>query len=338
MSKTIFWSIASYDDWDMYQTVSSARANADDWGRVTGMAVFQTNNEAEATPPLPSGGVRLRVMPKAWARGVGRPRNLALKAYRGEDYFLMTDSHMRFNRGWDSDLVKMMEWLSEVGVEKPILTSYAPGIEDYSAVKVGVIELRFVNDFWNPRGIITGTEMFRGAPLPAYYASGHMFFAPGEWAPEVGIDPHFAFSGEEQSMALRSYTRGWDLLHPNYCPIRHEYGTARKRIWDERSDWDSINDASIARLHKLCGWSREGPDLGRWGLGSERSLDDWQEFSGIDLTKRTCPKYHEWAEGARVRFYGDLGLPLEAPMPKATLDYITADIPKGCRDCGKEAP
>lgn len=104
----IFRSIVSYDDWDIYQTIASAKANTKDWSRVSGVCVFQTNTNPATCPPIDP-RIRLHILPKAWTTGVGRPRNLALKGYTGEEYFFMTDSHMRFRPDWDASFIAMME-------------------------------------------------------------------------------------------------------------------------------------------------------------------------------------------------------------------------------------
>ena len=80
-------------------------------------------------------------------------------------------------------------------------------------------------------------------------------------------------------MAIRAFTHGYDLFHPHYAPVRHEYGTNRKRIWDDRGDWQDLVKMSLQRVDSLCGLNET--NLGRWGPGKERTIQDYLDFADI---------------------------------------------------------
>ena len=96
-------------------------------------------------------------------------------------------------------------------------------------------------------------------------------------------------------MALRLYTRGWDLFHMPGLPVHHLYNDAgsgappRPLHWDAAQEaerdtsWWAFEQRARGRLADLVA----GADLGVYGLGRARSLADFAAFSGIDYAART---------------------------------------------------
>ena len=373
---SIFVSIAAYEDWDVFNTVKSLRQATVDDLRI--VVVMQTRQEPDFFKMMgKQDGTEWMVWPKGRAKGVGPPRHAALQLYQGEDWVLQIDSHHRFVRGWDKASVEMVRGLQREGHDKPILTSYLRTMGDNRTDRGGVIYFRFApyqttnrgqhksRAFFNPRGGIVDLTRFRGLPTPACHASGHFWFAPGQWVEEVSIDPGYYFSGEEPSMAIRAFTHGYDMFHPCHTIGSHEYGdyNNRKRVWDGNPQhwWaNNLNDESIKRLETLVGW-RDG-NLGKWGIGPHRSLADWQDYSGINYETLTTtgPDNRDWIErqfkDVERRCAVDMEALADDPevavfrtdeearswmkeqrrdgMPKAQLGDILADVP--CRDCGKD--
>jgi hypothetical protein len=130
----------------------------------------------------------------------------------------------------------------------------------------------------------------RTEPIPARFYSAHFAFADGKFAEEIQHDPQYYFHGEEISIAVRSFTHGYDLLHPHKIFLWHYY-TRRglKKHWDDHGKWGDINKASHARNRKLLSMDGEvyDPDFfGKYGLGTERTLDEYERFAGISFSKR----------------------------------------------------
>jgi hypothetical protein len=131
--------------------------------------------------------------------------------------------------------------------------------------------------------------------LPAFHVGAGCLFAPGRVVQEVPYDPWLYFHGEEQAMALRLYTRGWDLFHMPALPVHHLYNEAnsgaprRPLHWDAQQEagreipWWAFEQRARIRLGALVA----GADLGVYGLGTVRSVADFAAFSGIDYTART---------------------------------------------------
>jgi len=130
----------------------------------------------------------------------------------------------------------------------------------------------------------------RTEPIPARFYSAHFAFAKGEFVEEVPHDPQYYFHGEEVSIAVRAFTHGYDLLHPHRIFLWHYY-TRRglKKHWDDHTDWGGRNDGSHKRNRKLFSMDGEeyDPDFfGPFGLGTKRSLDDYERYAGVSFSRR----------------------------------------------------
>jgi GT2 family glycosyltransferase len=130
-------------------------------------------------------------------------------------------------------------------------------------------------------------------PVPAIHVGAGCMFAPGRIAEELPYDPRLYFHGEEQAFALRAWTRGWDLWQIPGMPLYHLYtqpGSApRPMHWSPEHDSQRAvrwNELEGAARHRLAALLYERRDLGVFGLGSARSLDDYAAFSGIDYSRR----------------------------------------------------
>ncbi len=139
-----------------------------------------------------------------------------------------------------------------------------------------------------------------GKFFPARHAHVCSLFGPA-WCEDVPYDPYIAFEGEEPTYTARLWTSGYDLYHMA-MPIMH--GAVRRpgRPW-ERPDWHELDVASQRRCRALLGAEEcelDDPaliDLDRYGLGSVRSMSEWQEWSGFDYASRTVDAdWGEWRE------------------------------------------
>jgi len=130
-------------------------------------------------------------------------------------------------------------------------------------------------------------------PVAGIHVAGGCLFAPGRLVEAVPYDPHLYFHGEEQSFALRAWTRGWDIFHVPGMPMYHLYTQPgeqpRPMHWSPELDRQravrsaALEETARKRLTALL-W--EGVDMGAYGLGRERSLADYAAFSGIDYGAR----------------------------------------------------
>jgi hypothetical protein len=128
------------------------------------------------------------------------------------------------------------------------------------------------------------------------FFSAHFCFVRGEFCKEVPYDPELWFHGEEPSMALRAYTWGYDsyAIHRPLC--WHEYTRrGRPHVWDQGEPVSQVygkwNDLSHARVKMLLGTDGATGDLGKYGLGTVRTREDYERWSGIRFKDRTIQQW-----------------------------------------------
>ena len=299
----IFISLAAYCDPLLGFTIASALTQASRPERIVFGLVEQQ---------LPEACVRL---PAAWqaqvrrvhihpleARGPCWARAIAMSLYQGERWFLQIDSHMWFEPGWDERLIRWGEHCAALN-PRSLISTYPNAFQMRDGQPVAEIAgpelLAFVvrtDQQFHPDHPVLMFEAVPVAgrePLPAMHVGGGCLFGPGGLVNELPYDPFLYFHGEEQSMALRAWTRGWDIFHIPGMPVYHQYivsgSSLRPTHWSPELDTQrqvrsaQLSEAANRRLAALL-WG--GADLGIYGLGTVRSLADYAAFSGIDYTAR----------------------------------------------------
>ena len=244
---------------------------------------------------------RILDIPYTESTGVCWARNLTQQLYNGEEYTLQIDSHMRFEQDWDDTLIKMIKQLQKKGHKKPLLTGYVSSFDPDNDPQGRVKEpWRMAFDRFTPEGCvfflpetIPGWEKMK-EPIPARFYSAHFCFTLGQFSTEVQHDPEFYFHGEEISIAVRAFTHGYDLFHPHKTVIWHEYTRkGRTKQWDDDKDWGKRNERCHQKNRQLLGVDGETPDsdFGIYGLGTERTIQDYEKYSGVLFSKRAVQQY-----------------------------------------------
>lgn len=308
---TIFVSLAAYMDKLMTRTVRKALEYADRPDQIHFGIVDQrvihpgTESIHDVCPPNQLN--YLLVDPKQ-SRGCCWARNVAMSLYNGEDYFLQIDSHSDFDKGWDTYLIKYASMLDILN--KPaVFSSYPPsfhftpnGIEKrghpgkvlYTGLTPGTTFRNGLPDL-GFSGIIKDTDV----PIEGFQVAGGFIFGPGQYVNKFPYDPRLYFLGEEQTMSIRLYTHGWKIYHIPGVPIYHLYNTGdgtRTLHWDKGQDddrgtkWWTRDTRSKERFMDLV-YQRK--DLGAYGLGQVKTLEDFANWSGIDYIKQELRDVHQ---------------------------------------------
>jgi len=309
MSK-IFVQIASYRDPELLPTIKDLLANAKNPENLT-FGVCNQYGEGDPDSLLEyRRDPRFRIIDIPWkeSKGLCWARHLIQKLYEDETYTLQLDSHHRFVKDWDVELIEM---LKSTGAKKPIITSYA-GI--YKPKDDGTYEILNDTPFKMVASKFTesGTILFFPNDIPHYkmlkkpikarFVSGHFFFTLGIHCKEYKYDPNLYFAGDEISLSIRSFTLGYDLFHPHKTVIFHEYTReGRTKHWSDFSTenkvsgvvdnaWYEMDTASKIRLRHMLQEEDNGIDLGIYGLGNVRSHHSYEIYAGIDFkTRRLHP-------------------------------------------------
>ncbi len=302
----IFVSIAAYRDPELLPTVQDCLARAEHPRRLVFGIAWQHGPREKLDLPRRSKKYRILDIDSMASQGVCWARAEIEKLWDGEEFTLQLDSHHRFAPGWDSLLVEMYRQCRKAGSEKPVLTAYLPSFDPQNPIRRDQEPWqmnfdRFIPEgavFFRP-GAIPDWEK-RKSPLPARFYSAHFRFADGSFHQDVPYDPNFYFHGEEISLAARAFTHGYDLFHPHRLVAWHEY-TRKGRVkhWDDHVEangllpWTERNTASHRRNRILFGMEPAPPgfDLGSYGFGTARSLEDYERWAGLHFATRGVQQY-----------------------------------------------
>jgi len=234
------------------------------------------------------------------SQGVCWARNSVQTLYKKEKYTLQLDSHHRFVKDWDVELIGMLKGLQQEGYKKPLLTGYIPSFDPDNDPGARVQEpwkMKF--DRFIPEGAVFFLPASfdswdpKDKPLPVRFYSAHFSFSVGEFAVEVQHDPDYYFHGEEISIAVRAYTHGYDIFHPHKVVCWHEYTRkGRSKQWDDVSSWVQKNNECHLKNRKLFEMDGEKRDVdfGKYGFGEVRTLRDYEKYSGLCFKKRAITK------------------------------------------------
>jgi len=302
--KKIFIQIASYRDPQLITTLRDCISNAKYPDNLVFSIAWQHSVEDEWDSLYEyKNDKRFRVLDINYkdAKGACWARNQLQQNYNEEEYTLQLDSHHRFIKDWDDELINMYEELKSKGVNKPLLTSYISSF-DPDNDPAGRITVpwkmnfdRFIPEgavFFLPASIDNYKELTE--PIPARFYSAHFAFASGQFVMEVPHDPDYYFHGEEISIAVRAYTHGYDLFHPHKIIAWHEYTRKnRTKQWDDDKSWHLKNDDCHLRNRKLFEMDGLVKDInfGIYDFGTERTLEDYERYAGLSFKKRAAQKY-----------------------------------------------
>ncbi|KAI8822782.1 GlcNAc-domain-containing protein [Chytriomyces cf. hyalinus JEL632] len=301
---TIFVSVASYRDPACTATINSIFAKAAFPSRVF-VGLVQQNDESDTdcldteafdgSPYLQN--IRTIRINSSDAKGPTYARYLCASLYHGETFFCQIDSHMTFVDKWDTICIEMMRELQQLhGVAKPILSHYPRELKDEADyMKMEETERYKVpticKSFFNERGMIsfkgaqfvdTKREMYTETP---FMAAGFLFTI-GRVLKEVPFDPtlDYVFVGEEILHSVRMWTHGYNIFTPRENVIFHEYTREKKpKIWTDKKYSDEVAFGRIKEMLKLGDSNPKSESSSRFGLGHERSLEQFYQFAGINV-------------------------------------------------------
>ncbi len=305
----IFVQIASYRDPECQWTIRDLFLKAAKPERINVGICWQYEPEEDAhcfVEPYPyPRQIRERKVKASNSKGVCWARYEAQKLYRGEDYVLMIDSHMRFVANWDEILIGELQNCES---DKPILTSYPPSYTPPDKLepnpKPTVIRLQPITESGDIRGDGIVLERFPAQPLKGAFLAAGFLFTYGNIIKQVPYDPYMYFDQEEISFAVRAYTHGWDIFHPSRIILYHYYTAAvqaddaatqanKSLHWDDNKQWQYWQDRARKRLKHLLGYELstdrdviKGLD-GKYGIGQKRTIEEFAEYAGIDFQNMT---------------------------------------------------
>lgn len=307
MDKKIFVSIASYCDELLFFTINSCLSRAKYKESITIAVVDQnTGSQKDKLKEIRhSDKVKYVYINCLETQGVSWARNIAFSLWDGEDYLLQIDSHTHFEEGWDESLLQQYSQIIKLS-DKPVITTYPYGfIVDGDGVPAyhvpsgdSVLAIKTVSEksLSEHSAVLSfqAVGVKSKKPVLGFHIAAGFIFTSGKFIEEVPYDPFLYFHGEEQSLSIRSYTRGWDVYHPTWIPLYHCY--KQSNVNYKNTHWDKdvrdqrlmspayLESRSKNRLNRLL--YGDGLEGSAYSLGIERTLDDFAKLSGIDYKAR----------------------------------------------------
>lgn len=292
----IFVQIASYRDPELVKTIEHCLKMAKYPDDLRFGICFQ-HAEDEFLPDRILMDKRFRVIdvPYQESKGACWARNLTQSLYNNEEYTMQIDSHSRFVQDWDEIVVKMWESLYD---PMALLTCYPPNYDPnqvpgawYKTPQICNV-YKFIHKYIVSRPMDMPDLDVRTIPRRGVFVAAGFMFGPGKIIQDVPYDPNFYFTGEESALAVRFFTKGYNIYHPHKLILHHYYSRPdHAKHWSDHSDWGKYDGTSHERLDALLGYSEM--DLGIYGLGTIRTLEDYKNYAGIDFKNKLVHEYTE---------------------------------------------
>jgi hypothetical protein len=226
--------------------------------------------------------------------GVGKARYLANTLYAGETYYLQVDSHTRFIKNWDEEIVSCYNLYKQNNLN-PVITTY-PARYWYENGQVqldpnmGVTYIDFKHD--NPTLFKTTKflhQIAKANPENNIFTrsiSGGSMFSSGSIH---SIEPNTkVFNwGEEMLHAVRLFTHGYDLVLPQKQYLYHLYydhsvpeNNRRNLAGNDFPEIaQAIFDQSFAEVYRVVSGNVIGPQE----LGTKRTLQEYEIMAGVNF-------------------------------------------------------
>lgn len=289
----IFVQIASYRDPDLLNTITDLYLKAKNPNDISIGLCHQHGDDYWDNPMHFANRNNLRTISINYAnsRGACWARSITQTLWQNEEFTLQIDSHSRFEHGWDESLIKLFESTND---SKTVFSAYpsmfTPG-QTYDQFDKNIYTCHVYN---MKNGFISARPKSikdRSKIIPASSVAAGFIFGPSSIIHDVKYDPDFYFTGEEAALAIRLFTNGYNIYHPNINLIYHYYTRKeQKKHWSDHKDHYQYTKKSHDRLHCLLKRNNNYSDIDTYGLGKARSIDEWTNYSGIDYVNKKLHK------------------------------------------------
>lgn len=186
--------------------------------------------------------------------GLSRVRYLLTALYGKEDYFLMSDSHMYFEKDWDTKLMSLMQSAEKMsGHDNNILMVQSPmtdpdgrpAINDqtFSFIPYSLVGLNSPHTrpyYLLPMPINNVSLKFDALAKTTTWRNGGVF-THGRFINEVGLDQYSQITHEEAYLSYRSFMLGWNTYQYNDVMLTHDPKDYYDAIWPDPATRGAYN-------------------------------------------------------------------------------------------------
>ena len=305
---TIFVSMVSYRDSETGPTIRNLFETAAHPNRIYVGLVLQIDtfgdaksyDETHILDRLPiheswyQRQVRCLTMDARHATGPCPARALCQSLRRSEEYVLQIDSHMRFRKHWDSYLIEQLSRCQTTN--KPMISTYPSGYQLPNHIPNEIRGTLLRPWKFDTNGMLRQKAQFLPEPLPTRPLCHHLYaagfnFCRASVIRDCPYDPnlHHLFFGEEQSMALRLYQKGYDIFTPPQAVCFHlwnrEYRpTPLQEPWMdlERVHHDKERSQQVVRNSMV-----DNDDTRELNNDNQRTAKEFGFAIGVDFSTQT---------------------------------------------------
>jgi hypothetical protein len=281
-NESILISIASYRDPELKDTMVSAIENAENPKRLHFSVVSQADdNEHPDFSDIENlvGGIYYYKINYKESKGACWARSMAQEQLNlSYNYFLQIDSHMKFPKSWDSNVISSYKeskkkWYRLIYTTYVYPYSYKDGkIEYFSSntptavrLKKSLGEVPFEGTYKDYAGDVFGEK--------TNYFSGHFAFGESALFIETPYDKSLYFSGEEPTLSARFNDKDVNLIIPPKNFAYHRYDrVGRSMHWEDHQEWWKMDQSSKNRLKLFF----DGEYLDGYGVSSIEKLNAWK--------------------------------------------------------------
>lgn len=306
----IFVQLASYRDPQLVPTMRDALIRATRPENLIFGICWQKDDSESLEEFANHPQVRYQTYHYSESEGLGWARNKVAELWNGEPYTLQLDSHHRFADGWDEMMIQDYEQALTMS-EKPIISTYLTpfNVAEADSCRCHLEKLPSLMsqyEFSSDRLLMSMPWYIqdwkeRDTVIRARTISGHFYFVKSDFIKEVPYDPDIYFGGytEETTMSVRAWTSGYDFFSPYRPYIWHEYTRqGRPKHWEDHGTESATKKTSGERdifarkkTRQIFDQEDNGIDLGIYGLGTVRTLHEYEVFGGFDFKNNRIADY-----------------------------------------------
>lgn len=311
-NSTICIEIASYCDPELLNTMYSAVIQARYPDRIHFAICYQEDDMSDYNKLKSFKHCKVTHLTKKQSKGSCYARYLCQQLLEDEDYVLHVDSHMRFIKDWDVLIIKQFEHLND---PKAVISVYPPDCNNDAMMKCKLDDPRFdkpaCGRFMHVVNFRDGDSRFirfncvalnknskndsdikkieAYANKPNMFIAAGYFFAKSDVDRVVKFDPEMYYAGDELPIAVRLFTHGYTCYNPDETFIYHQYCRENRVMPSEKIS--GTEDKRLLKLLKV----KDNPeiDLGEYGLGTERTIEEYFRLSGIDFVNKKVTRNAE---------------------------------------------
>lgn len=339
--KTIFVQIASYRDPELLRTIQSCLKQAKHPERLTFGILNQYDDDTKNIVNDFKTYPNFTIKEQDWrdSRGVGIARYICNSLYQGEDFTLQIDSHMRFKKNWDEDLID--EW-QKCEHPKAVLSSYPPEFyysdskeEVYIDLPPSLLVVRSFDLGYIPvfKSVTVPTTINK--PYKANFCCGGFLFTIGSVCKEVPYCREICFTGEEIVHSVRLFTHGYKMYTPHEWSIYHLYKRPKShRFWNDFTSDKKLESIYVNMNQISSKWVKDSLANQHTELwGSSAALKDFENYSGINFQAKVLhpdqlsgiePPYattNDWIETVSPIKLIPLSITIDTSPYDMSLDY-----------------